>query len=115
MIIVRKSCGGLVCAIKAVPDWIISTPLLQPPYITTLLRPCRVQIPLSLPCLCLRVISADQLVLVSRLPARTQFFERRTTVIRCRIYPHWDASPVDTPFEHAYVNILGWLCASANT
>ena len=40
---------------------------------------------------------------------RTQFFERKPTVVRSRIYPHWDTSPVDTPFEHAYVNILGWL------
>jgi hypothetical protein len=42
----------------------------------------------------------------------TQFFERKPTVVRSRIYPRWDASPVDTTFEHAYVNILGWLCAS---
>jgi hypothetical protein len=58
-----------MCAIKAVSDWITSAPLLLPPYITTFLRRCRVQIPLSLPCHCLQAISADQLELVSRLPA----------------------------------------------
>lgn len=51
----------------------------------------------------------------SLCPLNTQFFERTATVVRSRIYPHWDASPMDAPFEHAYVNILGWLCASANT
>ncbi len=65
----RKSRAGLMCAIKAVSDWITSAPRLQPPYITTLLRPGKVQNPLSLPCLCLQAISADQLELVSRLPA----------------------------------------------
>src|SRR6266852_4040261 len=65
----HKSRGCLMCAIKTVSDWTTSAPLLLPPYITTFLRPCRVQIPLSLPCLCLQVISADQLELVSRLPA----------------------------------------------
>jgi hypothetical protein len=101
--------------IKAVSNWITPAPVLVPPYITTFLRRCRVPFPLSLPCLCLLAISADQLEPVSALPAEyRQFFERTLTVIRSRIYPHWDASPVDITFEHAYVNILGWLCASGN-
>jgi hypothetical protein len=70
-----------VCAIKVILYWITSAPLLLPPYITTFLRQCTVQIPLSLPCLCLRAISADQLELVSRLPAvRSSLREERLSL-----------------------------------
>jgi hypothetical protein len=46
---------------------------------------------------------------------RRTTFLLRTTIVRSRIFPHWDVPHVDVPFEHAYVNVLGWLCASANT
>lgn len=103
-----------MCAIKAVSDWITSAPLLQPPYITTFLRRCRVQIPLSLTMSLFTGNLRRSAGAGESFARRTQFFERGTTVIRSRIYPHGDASPVDTPFEHAYVYIFGWLCASAN-
>jgi hypothetical protein len=64
----RKSRASLMCAIKTVSDWIKAAPLLQPLCITTFFAPVvDSEIPLSLRCLCLRVICADQLELVSRL------------------------------------------------
>ena len=49
------------------------------------------------------------------LARRASFFARTTLYPRSRIYPHWDAPHVGVPFEHAYVNVLGWLCASVHT
>jgi hypothetical protein len=100
-----KSRGGLMCAITAVSDWIKSAPPLQAPLYNHLLAPpvkCEI---LSLRCLCLQAICADQLELVSRLLSENPFYVRKT-VVRSRIYPHWDAPHVDVPFEHAYVNVL---------